>query len=139
MRYCRRRYINIPLYHLLKSCICALLYHHILAELKRRHQAWRRLFCCVRKRFRIYGTVLGTKAPNTAPYFVVALKPEKPCAAGISGRSDMSRQPFLAPTLSPAFFCVVPRRSPISHKSNNPGLIISQAGAMPFESLTFFS
>ena len=110
MHYCRHCYINIPLHRLSKSCICALLYHRLLAELKGRHQAWRRLFCCVRKRLGIYGTVLGAKAPNTAPCFVVALKPESPCAVGISGRSDLSRQPFLAPTLSPAFFCVVPRR-----------------------------
>ena len=130
MRYCRRCYINIPLYHRLKSCICALLYHHILAELKRRHQAWRRLFCCVRKRFRIYGTVLGTKAPNTAPYFVVALKPKSPCAVGISGRCGLSRQPFLAPTLSPAIIFVVEISAQISEYEQNiytggPGLLFS--------------
>ena len=75
------------------------------------HLCWHRIICCVCKRLGIYGTVLGTKAPNTAPYFERPLKSETPCAAGISGRSNLSRMPFTAPTLSPAFFCVVKYRA----------------------------
>ena len=130
MHYCRHCYINIPLYRLSKSCICALLYHRLLAELKGRHQAWHRIICCVRKRLGIYGTVLGAKASNTAPYFVGALKPKTPYAVGISGRCNRSRQPFLAPTLSPAIIFVVEISAQISEYEQNiytggPGLLFS--------------
>jgi hypothetical protein len=78
----------------------------------------------------IYGTVLGAKASNTAPYFEGPLESETPWAVGISGRSDLSRQPFLVPTLSPAIIFVVEISAQISEYEQNiytggPGLLFS--------------